>query len=143
VREQVLSALTTTVSGKYGTPSPDYEGDVPLTVVQDAADESSNSYDSIVNVMPVAIGRVVLATSVDKSVQRAQAHEVLASLIQLVFADDTLGGLADGIDYTGGSISVELGKFVFAEIAVRVRYHHLRGDPYHRDEDELVVPPGP
>ncbi len=43
--------------------------------------------------------------------------------------DPTFGGLAVGVDYTGGGIQAELGKFVFAGASFTARYQHLRGAP--------------
>jgi hypothetical protein len=59
---------------------------------------------------------------------------MLADLVAAMYSDETFGGLADGVDYTGGSINVELGNLVFAEAQLQVRFHHVRGDPYTIDE---------
>jgi hypothetical protein len=50
-----------------------------------------------------------------------------------MFADETFGALADGIEYTGGGIQTEVGKFVFAEAQFTVSYHYVRGDPFTID----------
>ena len=44
IRERLLSALTTAVAGEYGIPAPEDERDLPVTIVQDGADEAGGSY---------------------------------------------------------------------------------------------------
>jgi hypothetical protein len=133
IREQLLAAITAAVGGEYGVPAPEDERDVPLTIVQDSADEATVRYDTVELVMPVAIARVELAAHSSRAQLRAQAHEMLAQLIEDMSADETFDGLADGVDYAGGGIQVEYGKFVFAEASFRVRWRHLRGNPYLRE----------
>ena len=134
IREQLLAAITTTVSGEYGIPAPEDERDLPVTIVQDGQDEAETTTYNQTNVtMPVAIATAAAATSSDKDVMRAQANALLAGIITTMFADETFGDLADGIEYTGGGIQTEVGKFVFAEAQFTVRYHYLRGDPFTID----------
>ena len=49
-------------------------------------------------------------------------------------ADPTFGGLADGVDPAGQSLQTELGQYVFAELSIRLRWHHARGKPDQIDE---------
>lgn len=133
IREQILAALTAAVSGTYAVDAPVSEREVPITVLLDGEDEALADYDCIRNSTPVSIARVELACSTDKTEQRQQAHRIMAAIIQEVAADETLGGLAEGIDYNGGSISVDVGKFVFGECAFTVRWNHLRGNPFAND----------
>lgn len=136
VRERILSALTAAVRGEYGIPAPEDERDLPVTIVQDGADTATPSYDIIRCAMPVGIATAEQASGETKSQLRAQANDLLARIIRTVQADETLGGLADGIDYAGGGIQTEAGKFVFAEAQFSVRYHFLRGNPYLIDEPQ-------
>lgn len=134
IREQILAAITTAVSGEYGIPAPESERDLPVTIVQDGQDEAETTTYNQTNVlMPVAIASAAAATSHDKDTMRAQANALLASIITTMFADETFGDLADGIEYTGGGIQTEVGKFVFAEAQFTVRYHFVRGDPFTID----------
>lgn len=134
IREQLLAAITTAVSGEYGIPAPESERDLPVTIVQDGPDEAeTTTYDQTNVVMPIAIGSAAVATSSDKDTMRAQANALLADIITTMFADETFGALADGIEYTGGGIQTEVGKFVFAEARFSVRFHFLRGDPFTID----------
>ena len=130
IREQMLAALTSAVSGTYAVDAPVSEREVPITVLLDGEDEALADYDCIRNNTPVSIARVELAGSADKTEQRKQANRIMASIVKDVAANETLGGLADGIDYNGGGISVDVGKFVFGEASFTVRWRHLRGDPY-------------
>ena len=129
IREQLVAAILTATGGAYGLPSPEDERDLPVTLVQDGTDSATNSYDTTSLTMPLNVARAELAVGTDTDVLRAQAHAALAKLITDMHADETFGGLADGVDYTGGGIQIEVGKFVFAEGTFSVRYHHLRGQP--------------
>lgn len=134
IREQILAAITTAVSGEYGIPAPESERDLPVTIVQDGQDEAETTTYNQTNVlMPVAIASAASAASHDKDTMRAQANALLAGIITTMFADETFGDLADGIEYTGGGIQTEVGKFVFAEAQFTVRYHFVRGDPFTID----------
>lgn len=128
VRERLLAKILLAVGGEYGLVSPEDDRDLPLTVVQDEADEATANYDATVCVMPVNVARAEVAASADRDARRQQAHTALKALIVAMFADETFDGLAVGIDYTGGGIQAD-GKLVFAEAAFRVRYQHLRGQP--------------
>ena len=128
VRELLLSAITAAVAGVYRVPTPDDERDLPLTFVQDSTDDCETDYDFTRLVMPVAVARAELATHTDRAEQRAQAHDMLAAIIAAMYADETFGGLAQGITLSAQGIQTELGKYVFAEASFQVRYQHVRGD---------------
>lgn len=135
IREQLLAAITAAVDGEYGVPAPEDERDLPITIVQDSADDAAIRYDTVELVTPVAVGRAAAATpGASLAELRAQANEMLAQIAVDMHVDETFDGLADGVDYAGGGIQVELGKFVFAEASFRVRWRHLRGNPYLREE---------
>lgn len=136
IREQLLAAITTAVGGTYGTTTPEDERELPVTIVQDGSDEASTRYDSNELTTPVAVARLAVAASDDLAEKRAQANEMLAQIVADMHADETFGGLAYGVDYAGGGIEVERGKFVFAEASFGVRWHHLRGDPYSQTPTE-------
>jgi hypothetical protein len=128
VRERLLAAILTAVGGEYGVRAPEDDRDVPVTIVQDGADEASANYDATVCVMPLNVARAEEAASTDRTASRRQAHAALQALIEDMFEDETFDGLAVGIEYTGGGIAVD-GRLVFAEATFRVRYQHLRGQP--------------
>jgi hypothetical protein len=131
IREQLLSAITTAVGGEYGTPAPEDERDLPITIVQDGPDQATPEVYGQTNVITVlAVASAAVAASNDRDAMRAQANELLATIITDMHTDETFGALADGIEYTGGGIQTEVGKFVFAEAQFAVRWHHLRGDPF-------------
>jgi len=134
VREQILAAIVTATGGEYGVPPPESERDLPITIIEDGLEEAStNAYGYTEVLMPVAIGKAEASSSNDKGTMRAEAGELLAGIITTMFADETFGGLADGVEYDNGSIATEVGKFVFAEAQFTVRYHTVRGDPYTID----------
>ena len=134
IREQLLAAITVAVSGEYDVPAPESERDMPITIVAEGEDEAaSDAYGQTYVQLPVAVARAEVTTSTDKEIMRAQANDMLASLISLMFADETFGGLADSVEYTGGGIQTEVGKFCFAEAQFTVAFHFVRGDPYTID----------
>lgn len=133
IREQLLAAITTAVNGSYGTTTPEDERGLPITMVQDGRDDATPRYDTSQVTTPVAVARAEVASSDDLTALRAQANEMLAQLVIDMHADETFGGLADGLDYAGGGIQVDQGKFIFAEASFLVRWHHVRGDPHTQD----------
>jgi len=142
IREQLLGAITTAVGGEYGVPAPDDERDLPITIVQDGEEVASPDQYGYTNYeIPLVIAKAVAAPAATEGqsrseyqdAMRAQCHTMLAGIQTAVFADDTFGGLADGADYTGGSIATEVGKLCFAEAQFTVRYHTVRGDPFTID----------
>jgi len=128
VRETLLAAILTAVGGSYGLAAPEDDRDMPVTIVQDGTDENAASYDTTLCLMPLNVARAELATSTHRDAARQQAHAALQTLVARMHADETFGGLATGIDYTGGGIEID-GKLVFAEAVFRVRYQHARGQP--------------
>jgi hypothetical protein len=128
VRERLLSAIITAVGGEYGLTAPEDERDLPVTIVQDDADEATTSYDTTLCVMPLAVARAEAVTGATRALQRKQAHAALAAIVTAMHADSTFGGLATGVDYTGGGIQIDA-HMVFAEAQFRVRYQHQRGAP--------------
>lgn len=134
VRERLIAAIQSAVSGSYGAPVPEDERDVPITIVQDGTDEASDDYGVTKLVMPVTIARAAVAVGTTREQLRAQANQMLAEIIEDMHADETFDCRADGVDYVGGGVLVELGRLVFAEGAFRVRYHHVRGNPRQIDE---------
>lgn len=134
IREQVIAAIVSATGGEYGVPAPESERDLPITIVQDGPEEAStDAYGYTMAIIPVAVAEAVESTTTDKDLMRIQANELLAGVIATMFADETFGGLADGVEYIGGGIQTEVGKFVFAEAQFAVRYHTVRGDPYTID----------
>ena len=129
IREQLIAAILTATGGQYGLTAPEDERDLPLTLVQDAPDTATQNYDYTACAMPISLGRAEVAASIDRNAARQQAHAALTVLITAMHTDETFGGLAVGVDYTGGGIQTEAGKFVFAEASFTVRYQHLRGQP--------------
>ena len=133
IREQLIAAILTATGGEYGVPAPEDERDLPVTIVQDGTDTASTNYDVTACSMPITVARAELAVGTDRNALRAQAHAALAALIAAMHTDETFGALALGVDYTGGGIQTEVGKFVFAEASFTVRYQHLRGQPAVQD----------
>lgn len=129
VREQLIAAILTATGASYGLSAPEDDRDLPVTIVQDGTDTAATNYDYTACVMPLNIARAEAATSTNRDTMRIQAHAALAALITAMHTDETFGALALGVDYTGGGIQIEVGKFVFAEASFQVRYQHLRGQP--------------
>ncbi len=128
-RETLINKILTAVGGQYGLPSPEDARDMPVTIVQDGADEAKPGYDATQCVMPLNIGRAEAAASSNRDAMRQQAHAALQKIIKDVHAGGTFDGYADQVDYIGGGIEAEAGTMVFAEARFEVRYSHLRGHP--------------
>jgi len=136
IRERLLDAITDAVSGEYGVPAPESERDLPICIVQDGEETAeSDDYGYTTHELPLVVAKAATATSTSKDAMRTQCHELLASIRVDMFADEKFGGLADGIEYTGGGIQTELAKVCFADAQFVVRYHTVRGDPYTIDEE--------
>lgn len=141
VREQLLSAITTAVSGTYGLPLPEDERDLPVTIVQDGEETATPSnYGGTQYEVEVAVLQVDALDPTSGQTQaqfqtsmRGKCHELLAAAQTAFFADPTFGGLADGVDYTGGSIATEANGLCYASAQFSVRYHTVRGDPFTID----------
>lgn len=136
IREQLLAAITAAVVGQYGIPAPEDERDLPVTIVQEGRDEAVTRYGSVEVTTPVTVVRAEQSTSHEPAELRAQANELLAWIVTAVCADETFGGLAVGVDYVGGGIQSEVGKFVFAQASFSVRWRHAHGDPYQIEATE-------
>ena len=136
IREKIIAAITTAVGGEYDIPAPEDSRDLPVTIVRDLPEQAADDQYGISNmIIPVAIARAQAANSHDREAMRIQGNDIHAQLIAEMFADETFGNLADGIEYTGGGIEAEVGMFVAAEVQFNIRYHTVRGDPYTIDED--------
>jgi hypothetical protein len=135
IREQLLQAIATAVSGDYGIPAPEDERELPVCIVAEGDETASpDQYGSEVMELPIAVARAAEAvSSTDRDAIRAQANELLAQIRVDMFADETFGNLANSVEYAGGGIQSELGRIVFAEAQFIVRYSTVRGDPYTID----------
>lgn len=133
VRERLIAAILTATGGVYGVTSPEDVRDWPMTLVVDGTDTASTNYDYTACAMPLNVARGEVAVGSTRDALRAQAHDALVAIITAMHTDETFGGLAVGVDYTGGGISAEVGKFLFAEATFMVRYQHLRGQPAVQD----------
>ncbi len=102
---------------------------MPITYVQDGTDAASTNYDTTTCTMPINLARAEACAGSTRDAHRAQAHDALAALVVAMHADETFGGLAVGVEYTGGGILIEAGSLVFAEASFTVRYQHVHGQP--------------
>lgn len=141
IREQLLAAITTAVGGEYSIPAPEDERDLPVTIVQDGTDEAVAIYGVSAWVTPVAIATAQAAIDTSamtptaaRAALRGQAHQALADLVDALHVDETFGELAEDFDLVGQGIQTEIGRFVFAELQIRVRWQHARGNPYQINE---------
>jgi hypothetical protein len=135
VREQIQSNAQAAVGGQWGLAAIRDDSDLPFTSLDDGTDSvSSDEYGRTDLAMAVAVTRVEKSTSSDLEELRIHGNRILAEIQAEMFADETLGGVADGVDYAGGGTSANVGKYVFALANFNIRYHHVRGDPYTIEE---------
>ena len=144
IREQILQALATRVSAARGLEGFDVRDaresvDGTITVLVDQPDTAENTNYGTTHIsMPVTIGRVRYLDTNKGDEWHTQGSTLQADLsLQAFGGDDTLGGLADGMDYTGGQVDVitDGSRGIAAQINITVRYHHVRGNPYLIDEE--------
>lgn len=144
IREQLIAAITTAVGGTYGVPLPETSRDVPLIVVQDGEETASaDAYGLTHYEMEMAVVSIDAADAYEvgqsqdeyQAAMRGKCHDLLAALQTSFFQDETFGGLADGVDYAGGSIAAEANGLCYAAAQFNVRYHTVRGDPFTIDEE--------
>lgn len=136
IRDQIIQAIVQAVDGRYDISSAIDDADLPVCIVADEPEEATpDAFNHTYMVMPVAVARAVKSKEFDVTKMRQEASRLLASIIVDMHADDTFGGLADGVDYTAGGILVEPGMRCMAEAQFDVRYHTVRGDPFTIDED--------
>jgi hypothetical protein len=139
IREQIQVAAAALVGGEWGVPAPQDEQDLPFTSLDDGTDTVIESdYETTRLEMSVVVARAALATSNNRAAMHAQSNELYAQLVKELTGpdvDETLDGLADGIDFLGGGTLEEVGKFVFAIVNFKIRYHHITGDPYTIEEE--------
>lgn len=128
IRERLIAAIVTATGGTYGIPAPEDERDLPITIVQDGDCTAADSFDTTNCSMPLNVARAELAGLADRVAMRKQAHIALKSLLNAMYADQTFGGLATGITYTGCGIQIDA-RMVTAEAAFIVHYRHARGQP--------------
>jgi len=142
IREQLLDAITTAVGGEYGVPAPDDERDLPITIVQDGTETvSRDDYGFYTADLDLVIAKAENSPAQTpgqsrtefQAAMRAKCHEMLAEIQVEMFADETFGGLASGMEYVGGSIATEVGRLCLVEAQFTVRYQVVRGDPYSQD----------
>ena len=136
IREQILQALATRVSAQRGLEGYDLD-DLPLTVmIEGEESEGDSDYDLTRLVLPVTIARAIEQTGIKGDAWYTAANTALADLIKEAYgSDETFGGLADGMDYTGGSTGVltDGAKGVMVQTFFNIRYAFAHGNPYTRE----------
>lgn len=138
IRERILSALATRINAQRGLEQYDAR-DLPITVLvegEDTADEGD--YDMVNVTMPVTIAYANNVAGTKSDDWYEQANTALANLIQSVYTGgEDFGGLAQGVDYTGGDVAVltdgATGYAVQAFFNIRYVFRH--GDPFDNTEE--------
>lgn len=136
IRELIIRALTARVSAVRGMETYDAQ-ELPLTILVEGDDTAGESdYDLTRVVMSVTIARAATQSGAKGDDWYSAANELLAGLIEESFASDpTFAGLADGMDYTGGSVARldDGSRGVMVQIFLEIRYAFLHGNPYSRE----------
>jgi hypothetical protein len=145
IREQIIRALQTRTGALRKLPDYD-DRDLPITEIDEGLESATEpGYGMTRATLQLTIARAILMSGVkDDSWHRAQ-NIALADLIREIYTGgDTLGGLADGIDYGGGAIDLLTNAANGAGVAVTVavRYSFVHGNPYSQDDLEGYVDPG-
>lgn len=136
IREQIIKALATRVGAMRGLEGFDSQ-DLPITVLVEGDDEAGDEgYDMTPLTLPVTIARAVEISGQKDDTWFTEANTQLATLITEAYAGgEDLGGLADGIDYAGGSVGVitDGAAGVAVEVNLEIRYAIARGNPYSQE----------
>lgn len=136
VREQILQALALRVGAVRYTTSFDAE-QLPITALVAGEDAASDpDYEMTRLVMPVQIARAVQRTGLRDDAWQTEANTLLADLVAEAWSsDDTLGGLAEGMDLTGQTAEAidEGATGVAAQISIDIRYQFVHGNPYQQE----------
>lgn len=106
------------------------DSELPVVTIWDIEETSEYKYHKNTTTLDLKVSMHTLFGTVNPSVQ---ANKMLADLIQaMTDADTSLGGLADGIEYTGSDIAYpEDGALsVSVEASFNVKYTTVKGDPY-------------
>jgi len=110
------------------------EQDLPFTVLVDSDDSAEESdYDFVRVTMPVTVARASKIVGSKVDAWHTQGNGNLADLIkELYTGGEDVGGLVDGIDYTGGSVDVltDGARGVMVQAFFNVRFKFAHGDPY-------------
>ena len=138
IRERILQALATRINAQRGLEQYDAR-DLPITVLVEGEDTAQESdYDRTNVTLPITVAYANNASGTKSDTWYAQANTALANLIQSVYAgDESLGGLVQGIDYTGGDVAVLTdGATGYAVQAFfNIRYAFVHGNPFLTEEE--------
>ena len=138
IRERILQALATRLSAQRGLEQYDAR-DLPITILVEGEDTAQESdYDRTNVTLPVTIAYANNVSGTKSDTWYAQANTALANLIQSVYSgDESLGGLCQGIDYTGGDVAVLTdGATGYAVQAFfNIRYAFVHGNPFSTEEE--------
>lgn len=138
IREQILQALATRTGASRRLAMYDTR-DLPITVLQEGDDAPADGRYGLTNVvMPVTFGRAVSMEGVKDDQWYTTLNTELADLIDEIYGtDDTIGGLAHGMDYVSGSVDLltDAASGGGVAVTVNVRYSFVHGNPYSQDAD--------
>lgn len=140
IRERILQELAERLDAQRGLEEYDFS-ELPLTVLIEGDDEDAGSdYDLTRLTMPVVVARAVGKEGIKNDTWYEDANLELAQMILDAYgSDETFGELADGLDYTGGSVGMlqEGAKGYTSQISLTIRYAYLHGNPFSRELEEL------
>lgn len=136
IREQILAAICTAVSGTYALETAEDDRDLPVTAVLDEPETATANYGCSEITMPVVIARVEAAQSREPDSMRTQCNAILAALITEIGQADALNTLVDSVFYQSGFIQAEAGKYCLAQATFTVQYQTVLGDPFANQETE-------
>lgn len=129
IREQIIARLIKLTGARYGVPGGIDDDELPVKILEDGSETAeADAFDQWVIELPITIAYVEAFESSDPDKMRKAAHKALTQIVRDVYVDEDLGGLAEYVEYTGGSIQTEAARFVFAQAGFVVKYHTARGD---------------
>jgi hypothetical protein len=136
IREQLLQELAGRASAQRGLEMYD-ERDLPFTVLLEGEDQAAtDDYDNARVATPVTLARAMKITGNKTDDWYEQGNVALADLIKEVYVGgEDLNGLADGIDYEGGSVEVitDGARGVMVQASFNIRWAFVHGDPFSQN----------
>ena len=138
IREQIIRALQARTGAIRKLPDYD-DRDLPITEIDEGIESAVDDiYGMTHATLQLTIARAILMSGVKgDSWHRAQNLALADLIVEIFTGGDSLGGLVDEMQYTGGAIDLLTNAANGAGVAVsvNVKYKFVHGNPYSQDAD--------
>ena len=109
--------------------------DLPVTLISDTGETAeTNEYGWVTATISFTVVRFEMMTVAD-ALWHTEANETLATMQQTLFTDETLGGLALDMQYTGNVINFSSEtRIAEIQVSASLRYQYELGNPFIDEE---------